>query len=360
MRLSLLVILASLLLCQSAHAQNVQIALDGAADLSPVYPTLKIPANARQFVAIFMLPDKAHHKVDALMSPVAAGGSSVAYKQGQTEVLTIIDKSRVLLRYFFQSDLPVGQWLMTVKVDEKPFASQSFEVIPAVAPLNVASPIDLAGSLAKGTEWTSEVRTLEEPRPGLKISLDDINQAGPDGWLRTTAVRRIVAIDRDGVRFENYRGGKLLGSAWTIATDRGLAIVKMQAEGRTSVATPPELMVSWPLTRYRTSWQWHDTRQQPQASHQFQIWGPLPIKTPNGEQQGYVMLQKVPKTTDPAVIENSTESGIVPGLGIVYTVDIQYVPRYQTALRTETHLTSMKHGSGPEPEIRKYAESSGR
>ncbi len=40
------VILSILLLAPGGRAQIVQIALDGAADLSPVYVTIKIPANA--------------------------------------------------------------------------------------------------------------------------------------------------------------------------------------------------------------------------------------------------------------------------------------------------------------------------
>jgi len=48
------------------------------------------------------------------------------------------------------------------------------------------------------------------------------------------------------------------------------------------------------------------------------------------------------------------ETHIVPGLGIVYTASVQSIPQYQTAIRIETRLTSMKLGSGPEPEIGKY------
>jgi hypothetical protein len=87
------------------------------------------------------------------------------------------------------------------------------------------------------------------------------------------------------------------------------------------------------------------------------MWGPLPVKTPNGEAQGYVMLQKMPDDNDPTVIASSTEVHVVPDLGVVYTASVQSLPQYQTAFRTETRLTSMKRGSGPEPEMRKYAGS---
>ncbi len=56
MRRAWLVILAILLLAPGGRTQSVQLALDGAADLSPVYPTTKIPATARVCVAIIMFP----------------------------------------------------------------------------------------------------------------------------------------------------------------------------------------------------------------------------------------------------------------------------------------------------------------
>ncbi len=48
MRRAWLVILAILLLAPGGRTQSVQLALDGAADLSPVYPTTKIPAKCTQ------------------------------------------------------------------------------------------------------------------------------------------------------------------------------------------------------------------------------------------------------------------------------------------------------------------------
>jgi isocitrate lyase len=63
MRVSSLAILSILLLGTSVCAQNVQLALDGAADLSPVYPTARVPANVRQLVAIFVYGDQKQHKI---------------------------------------------------------------------------------------------------------------------------------------------------------------------------------------------------------------------------------------------------------------------------------------------------------
>jgi hypothetical protein len=90
------------------------------------------------------------------------------------------------------------------------------------------------------------------------------------------------------------------------------------------------------------------------------MWGPLPIKTPNGEAPGYVVLQNMTDESNSTLIAGSTETHIVPGTGSVYVAFVQSIPQYQTAMRIESRLTSMKHGSGPEPEIRKYMDSSSK
>jgi hypothetical protein len=63
--------------------------------------------------------------------------------------------NRFLVRHLFVSDLPVGRWRLSVTVDDKPFGTQDFDVVQAVAPLKLSSAIDLVGSLKQGTEWTN-------------------------------------------------------------------------------------------------------------------------------------------------------------------------------------------------------------
>jgi hypothetical protein len=359
MRISLFAILSILLLGTSVRAQNVQLALDGAADLSPVYPTAKIPANIRQFVVIFTYADQKQHKIDTHITPVsAAPGKYTINSQGEAEAIAVSGGTRFLMRHSFLSDLPVGRWRLTVAVDGKPFGAQDFDIVPVSAPLQLKSPVELMGSLTKGTEWTNEVRALQEPRPGLKIPFDGITQADPQpGWLRGTTVTKVVGSDPAGVRTDVVRGGNLVSSSWTLATDKGLAVSKMMSGGETQDANPPELMIGVPAVEFQQTWRWHDNRQKPEAGHRFEMWGPLPVKTPNGEAQGYVLLQKIPDDNDPTVIAASTESHIVPGLGIVYTASVQSIPQYQTAVRIETRLTAMKRGTGPEPTIAKYSDS---
>jgi hypothetical protein len=74
MRISLFAILSILLLGTSVRAQNVQLALDGAADLSPVYPTARIPANAGQLVVVFTYGDQQRHLIHTEITPITAVG----------------------------------------------------------------------------------------------------------------------------------------------------------------------------------------------------------------------------------------------------------------------------------------------
>src|SRR5439155_10123593 len=200
------------------------------------------------------------------------------------------------------------------------------------------------------------VRVLHVPRPGLEIPFDGITEADPQpGWLRGTSVTRVVGFDPDGIRTDTYRGGKLINSAWTLVTDKGIDISKVMSDGGVQAADPPELIIERPGMEFQQSWRWHDNRQKPESGHRFEMWGPLPVKTPNGEAPGYVILQKMPDSDEPTVIAASTETHVVPGLGIVYTVSVQSIPQYQTAIRIETRLIATKRGTGPEPETRKYA-----
>jgi hypothetical protein len=359
MRIPLFAILSILLLGTSVRAQNVQIALGGAADLSPVYPTARIPANAGQLVVLFTYGDQQRHFVHTEITPITAVGKFTINREAQTEVIASGAGSRFLIRHSFVGDLPTGRWRLTVAIDDKPFGSQEFEVVPATVPLKLSGPVELIGSLTKGSEWTSEVRAPYEPRPGLKVALDGITKTDPQGWLRTTLVRKVVALEPEGARTDIYRSGKLNSSVWTIVTDKGIAAAKAISDGNETTMQPPELIIAWPVAEFHTSWRWHDNRQKPEFGERLEMWGPLPIKTPNGEAPGYVVLQKITDEDDSTMIAGSIETHVVPGLGIVYTASVQSIPQYQTAMRIESRMTSMKHGSGPEPEIRKYAGSSG-
>lgn len=360
MRMWLLAIPAAMVLAHGACAEGVQLALDGAADLSPVYPTVTLPANAREFVVIFSYGDHKTHHIRTGFEPIDAKGSYTINSVGDVKVAAVGDATRFLLRESFLSDIPVGRWTLTASVDDKPVGTVEITVVPAAAPLKLSSPIALAGSLAAGTEWNFQFRFLQEPRPGLKLTLDGIESADPDGWIKTTLLRKIVAQDAGGVRWDQQRTGKLVSTSWVVATDKGIAVAKIVADGNETAFEPLELVLRTPGDAFHQQWEWRPKGAPPEAAQNFQMWGPVPVKTPQGEQPGYVVLQQIPDEDDPTKVGLSVESQIVPGTGLVHEVDVQPIPGTDAALRDEIDLIQMTRGSGPEPEVGKFVEGSGQ
>jgi hypothetical protein len=354
----LLVILPVMALGPAAHSEGLELALDGAGDLSPVYPTATIPANVRQFVVIFTYPDLKRHQIGTHFEPIDATGSFTINAEAHAEAAAVGEQTRFLLRQSYLTDLPVGRWTLTASVDDQPVGRLEVKVVPTLAPLKLVSALDLAGSMTQGTEWTFQFRLLQEPAPGLKLTLDGIKTADPEGWLRTTLVRKTVSLDREGTRWDQLRTGKLVSSHWVVATDQGIAISKFRIDGDVQSLEPPELTVLMPTDEFHQSWQWTAKGADPKGAQRFQMWGPLPIKTPTGEQPGYVVLQKIPDDADPTVIASSIEYEIVPGIGLVHEVDVTPIRQAAATSRIEIDLTSMARGTGPEPGIRKYSELS--
>jgi hypothetical protein len=335
----------------SAHAQEVQFALDGAADLSPVYPLAKIPANARQVVAIFTLSDQGQHSIDTDITPAAPGAAMPADSGASIDSYPVVSGTRILFRHSFHQDLPVGAYRLAITVDDKPWAAQEFEVVPAAAPLAVASSLAMLGSLSAGTEWDYEVRALQKPRPGMRVRLPGAEEADPDGWLRTKATRKVVALGAEGVRVDTNQGGELIGSAWLVPTDKGILVAKF-GDPDPVAFLPPMPTIARPGPVFHMDWKWVANGKRPETATQFQMWGPLPIATPKGEAPGYVVLRQTPDADDPTVIAASAETRIVPGIGVVAETDILAIPQYQTASRTEYRLTAMKPGAGAEPDVK--------
>ncbi|MGO8917217.1 MAG: hypothetical protein ACLQJR_15025 [Stellaceae bacterium] len=361
MRAWLLAIPPAMMLVQGACAEGVQLALDGAADLSPVYPTVTIPANEHDFAVIFSCGDQKHHQIATKFTPIDATGPYRINPQPPADAVGAVgvgEGTRFLMRQPFLTDLPVGRWTMTAEIDDQAVGSVEFKVVPPLPPLKLSGAFELAGSLAKGTEWNYEFRFLQQPRPGLKLTLDGIKDADAQGWIRTTLLHRIVSHDPEGARRDELRGSNPASSSWLAPTDRGLAVVKLGSGGDVDPVEPPQLIALLPNEQFHRAWQWHAKGDSPEQAEKFQMWGPLPVKTPQGEHPGYIVLRQIPDADDPSKIGSSVEYDIAPGLGAVHQVIVQSIPGANAATRVELDLTAMTRGSGPEPDLRKYPEGS--
>jgi hypothetical protein len=355
MRRWLCAIVLATIAAPAAFADDVQLALDGAADLSPVYPTVTIPANAHDFVAIFTYGDHQNHHVSTNFVPIDAAGPFRITPEAHAEAVAFGDKTRFLMRQPFLTDIPVGRWKMIAKVEDKEVGGVEFTVVPA-APPKPAAALELAGSLATGSEWNYLFRFLAQPLPGLRLSFDNITDIDAEGWIDMPLVHRIVSQDPAGAHREEVRGKNPPAATWLIATDRGLALTQVD-DGTMQALDPPQLVALIPDETFHRTWQWSPKKREAKIAQKFQMWGPLPVKTPQGELPGYVVLRKVPDPNNPETIALSIEYEFVPGLGQVRQTVVQMIPGANAAARIEIDLKTMTRGSGPAPELRKYPDS---
>jgi hypothetical protein len=165
--LAAIVSVRTLLIASPARAQDVTIALDGAADLSPVYPMDKVPANIRQFVAIATNPESGSHQFTGTVAAVDRRTELPAQPASVIESLPAGQGTRVLFRFSFPADLPVGRLRAQITVDGKGWADHEFAVIPPAVVSGTPDAVFLAGSLAEGTEWQYDYRVLQQPSPGF-------------------------------------------------------------------------------------------------------------------------------------------------------------------------------------------------
>jgi len=133
---------------EAADAPTVQLALDGAADLSPVYPTVTIPANEHDFVVIFTYGDRQNHHIVTKFLPIDATGPFRITTEARAEAFPTPDGARFLMRQPFLTDIPLGRWTMTAEVDYKVVGSVEFKVVPPATALKLSSPVELMGSLS--------------------------------------------------------------------------------------------------------------------------------------------------------------------------------------------------------------------
>jgi hypothetical protein len=183
------------------------------------------------------------------------------------------------------------------------------------------------------------------------LSLPEIKDADPDGWLRTTFTRKVVGADNDGISIESYRNGSLVLTGWIVPTVQGIANSRLKSSDDDYRLQPLDIFVAMPDKNFHKSWQTHD-KTGTASDHQYEMWGPLPIKTADGEKPGYVVIQKEPNPKQKSVIGATAAYEIVPDVGLVREVDSRIAPSGQTISRIELTLTAMHAGSGDEPQLR--------
>lgn len=139
-------------------------------------------------------------------------------------------------------------------------------------------------------------------------------------------------------------------TGWLIPTRQGIANARVKTPEEDARLKPFELVAAVPDQNFHKTWKWHD-KTGALPDHQYDMWGPLAIPTPTGEQMGYVIMQKEPDPQHHTTIESTAEYQIVPGLGLVREIDSR-VTNGVLVTRIEVSLRSMTPGSGDEPALR--------
>ena len=335
MRIPITYICAAMLTAaQPASAKMAAIALDVAADFSPVYETSVVPSNIHGIAVVLwfdpgMAPSKATVKL--IMVNVPSYPSGTLAGQGVFSV----GGSKFVSRFTFARSLPEGRYRVDVLADDHAFATLDLTVTKAIPLVRIDKPEQIM-PLAVGTEW--EYETIVTPPDQVGVV------AGP---IRSEVTRRVVAHDADRVYIEMVGKNQTKNNEWMQLEPQGIGtkvdITTKTKAGEKKTVSDISPTIPLPLgTKIYKQWTW--APKDWGIRGQFQEWGPLLLKTPEGDQRpGYVFLQKITHGPE-KIATTSIELDLIPGIGFVRQVAIEARPdRMQSTLtRSELRLKSLR------------------
>jgi len=297
-----------------AQEPSLQLCFAAAADYSPVYPTKSFPSTLKEVTAVFQLGKGESYKtLTATWIAVDVGNAAPPNYQIAKADLQLQGKDRGKLSYSQDNPLPLGKYRLDVKADGKPWKSVEFVVAPADKASDMKKPQDLL-PLTKGKVWTYQF--MQEAGEGAKISLQGITPDA-DGRVRTKVTMTVAETDNAGTHIELRRNNVLVFNEWWQFSEKGLVATKRKQEDKeVFTLDPPQVLLPWPLEPPRT---WDYEAKDKSFKQTYQIWGPVPIKGPNGVAPGFVVLARE-HSQFPAI---TAERHFLPGVGMVREVIIQ-------------------------------------
>jgi hypothetical protein len=170
------------------------------------------------------------------------------------------------------------------------------------------------------------------PGSGIQLKLPRV-APDADGRLRAKASISAEEANHDGRRFVTRRNGSPIFEEWLRWTDAGLVASRRKTEEKETEFTPPLLLVKWPLQPQS----WTYTSNDRKTKQRFQMWTSVPVRGPEGETPGVVVLSHA--TLDEITI--SAERHFLPGLGLVREIDV-VVRGGQLLYRQELTLTAVE------------------
>ncbi|HEU4617234.1 MAG TPA: hypothetical protein VFV10_04300 [Gammaproteobacteria bacterium] len=310
------VILAGTLLASGYALANdveyLQICVAAAADYSAVFPTENIPSSLRQVSAVFALAGDEGHDVTGEWYAVDVGQAAPPNYRIAASSTQNVNKGRFV--FTLPRALPIGKYRLDVAVDGKPWKSAAFNVVEAPPAPRVGRPADLIPALP-GRTWTYDF--MQQGGEGAKVDLPDV-VPDAEGRYRATVVMSVAGEDANGRHVELRRNGKLVFEEWWRFDSSGMSATKRKQGGDEVALDPPQVMWRWPLDAPAS---WTYTPNDRSYEETFQMWGPIPVPTPEGERPGFLVLAEQRS----APIDITAEREFVPGLGLVREVDVTTV-----------------------------------
>jgi hypothetical protein len=154
--------------------------------------------------------------------------------------------------------------------------------------------------------------------------------------VHATVTATIASSDAQSTHVSWARGGVPFSDEWWLVGHGGFAAVKRSAEDESLVLDPPQVFFPWPVPVVMGA-EWTYVSRDETVRQSYRIWGPVPIKGPNGEAPGYVVLveQRSPMATA------TVERDYLPGVGMVRSLAIAGFGT-ETVNREELVLTNVQ------------------
>lgn len=312
----------------SAQSPLLQLCLTEAADYSPVYPTQIFPSNVREVAAVAHLaPSESYKVMTGTWIAVDVGKAAPPNTQVAKADITLDKMKKLAFRLNVMGAMPVGKYRLDVLADGKPWKSTEFTVVEMAKPPDMKKPEDLL-PLRQGQLWTYAF--VQQPGEGAKITLPGVTPDA-EGKFRATVTLTVAGKDAAGTRLDLRRNNALVFQEWWRLDENGLVStqrksVNPQAKDALEDVTlnpilkldPPQLLLRWPLTAPQT---WTYQPKDGAYSQTLHLWGPLPIKGPNGEVPGYLVFLQQKERLGTLTAERQW----IPGVGMVREVIISAV-----------------------------------
>ncbi|MGA3067758.1 MAG: hypothetical protein ABSF29_13020 [Tepidisphaeraceae bacterium] len=311
------------------EAAGVETCLAAASDDTPIYASDKFPP-AREMNATFRLGSAQAAELEFSWVAVDVGDAAPPNFTIASSTLDLHNvSSGTMSMNGMEQPMPLGKYRLDVSLDHQPWKSVSFSIVPAPDAPSVPTPQDLM-PLVPGKKWT--YRFVQEVANGAGLSGPGI-KLDPDGKLRATVQITEAGDDDKGSHLEMRRNGQLVFEEWWRLTPDGLVSTQRKTSDAIIPMKPPQIL--WPFPPQPKTWTYDPDDHT--YSQTYQMWGPLPVDSPDGPVPGYVVMID----QSDALSKTSVERHFIPGIGLAREIIIMSI-NHKMVSRTEMTLEKME------------------